>query len=157
MEQYEEKQCVDDEYLEVKKKALSLLRYGDRTEWELREKLKGKGFGDDEIEVAIEYVYAYHYLDDERYAKHYVDCYINSRSVSRIKMDLKKKHIPDEYIIFALESVDYDDSQALERAFKKIMPSGVLVEELGYEEKQKIMAKLARKGFSIDKIRHLLS
>ena len=55
---------MQDESLEAKKKAMSLLKYMDRTEWQLRDKLSLKGFSEGAIEEAIEYVKSFHYLDD---------------------------------------------------------------------------------------------
>ena len=37
---------MQDESLEAKKKAMSLLKYMDRTEWQLRDKLSLKGFSE---------------------------------------------------------------------------------------------------------------
>ena len=61
---------MQDESLEAKKKAMSLLKYMDRTEWQLRDKLSLKGFSEGAIGEAIEYVKSFHYLDDYRYAVH---------------------------------------------------------------------------------------
>ena len=63
---------MQDESLEAKKKAMSLLKYMDRTEWQLRDKLSLKGFSEEAIEEAIEYVKSFHYLDDYRYAVHFL-------------------------------------------------------------------------------------
>ena len=52
---------MQDESLEAKKKAMSLLKYMDRTEWQLRDKLSLKGFSEGAIEEAIEYVKSFHY------------------------------------------------------------------------------------------------
>ncbi len=64
---------MQDELLEAKKKAMALLKYMDRTEWQLRDKLTSKGFSEEAVEEAVEYVKSYHYLDDYRYARHFVE------------------------------------------------------------------------------------
>lgn len=141
---------MEDEILRAKKKAMSLLQHMDRTEWELRSKLEKAGFAEEPIREAVEYVRSFHYIDDERYAFRFVEIYCESRSIQRIRQDLQKKHIPDELITLALEEIEYDDSRALEKAMNKILPR--IDGELSYQERQKIIAKLYRKGFRVDQI-----
>lgn len=43
----------EEEKLRAKKKAMSLLQHNDRTEWELRDKLKRAEFSDEAIDEAI--------------------------------------------------------------------------------------------------------
>lgn len=141
-----------EELLSAKKKAMSLLGYNDRTEWELMDKLFKAGFSEEAVNAATEYVKSFHYIDDERYAMRFADIYHNSRSINRIRQDLTKKHVPEEYISLALESVDGGDSTALEKEVQKIL-SGKELDCLEYKDKQKIAAKLYRKGFSVSDIR----
>lgn len=141
-----------EELLRAKKKAMSLLGYNDRTEWELMDKLFKAGFSEEVVNAATEYVKSFHYIDDERYAMRFADIYHNSRSINRIRQDLTKKHVPEEYISLALESVDGGDSTALEKEVQKIL-SGKELDCLEYKDKQKIAAKLYRKGFSVSDIR----
>lgn len=131
-------------FLEGRKKAMALLQYRARTQWELCDRMSQKGFSEEVIEDAIQYVKSFHYIDDMRYALHYVDIYRESRSVARIRQDLKKKHVPEEYIVLALEEIQYDDSVALQREIQKICKGQT---KFTYEEKQKIAGKLYRKGF----------
>ena len=87
---------MQDESLEAKKKAMSLLKYMDRTEWQLRDKLSLKGFSEGAIEEAIEYVKSFHYLDDYRYAVHFVEFHHEPRSRQRLRQDLYQRHGPEE-------------------------------------------------------------
>lgn len=141
-----------EELLRAKKKAMSLLGYNDRTEWELMDKLFKAGFSEEAVNATTEYVKSFHYIDDERYAMRFADIYHNSRSINRIRQDLTKKHVPEEYISLALESVDGGDSTALEKEVQKIL-SGKELDCLEYKDKQKIATKLYRKGFSVSDIR----
>lgn len=140
----------DDENLIATKKAMSLLQHMDRTEWELRSKLNQTGFSEDAIDEAIAYVKSYHYVDDERYARRFVDIYRQSRSMQRIRQDLKKRHVSEHLIDQAVEEVDGDDGVALGKALEKLLRGKI---ELSYEEQQKVIAKLYRRGFRIDDIR----
>ncbi|MBU5478850.1 recombination regulator RecX [Eubacterium sp. MSJ-13] len=147
----------NDEILKAKKRAMLILQHNDRTEWELTDKLLKAGFSDEAVSEAIEYVRGFHYIDDERYAKRFVEIYHESRSIKRLKQDLYKRHVADEYIELALENIDYDDSTALKRQIEKLGIDVQKASELSYEESQKIVAKLYRKGFSVSSIKNVLS
>ena len=124
---------MEDEKLKATKKAMGLLQHMDRTEWELRSKLEQAGFSEEAVEAAIQYVAGYHYIDDKRYAKRFVEIYRESRSMRRIRQDLQKRHVPEQWITLAIEAVDEDDTPALQKALEKLLRGRT---ELSYEEQQ---------------------
>lgn len=140
---------MEEEFLRGRKKAMSLLNHSDRTKWELQDRMERAGFSQEVIADAIAYVEGFHYIDDLRYAKRFAEIYRETRSIRRIRQDLKKRHVPEEYIEIALEEIHYDDSSALARELGKLWVDG---RELSYGEKQKIAAKLYRKGFRTEDI-----
>lgn len=140
---------MEEEVLRAKKKAMALLLHNDRTEWQLRDKLARSGFSEEAVDEAVEYVRSFHYIDDERYAVRFVEIYHETRSIKRLRQDLYKRHVPDEYIEIAIENIDNDDSAALNREFERI---GQKLADMSYEEKQKVAAKLYRKGFRMEDI-----
>lgn len=142
----------EERFLLGRKKAMALLSHKDRTRWELQDKLQQAGFDEAEIEDALAYVESFHYIDDLRYATRFAEIYSESRSIRRIRQDLEKRHVPEEYIEAALESIHMDDSGALQKAVKKLLKGREAAEDFSYEEKQKIAAKLYRKGFRTDDI-----
>ena len=144
---------MQDELLEAKKKAMSLLKYMDRTEWQLRDKLAAKGFSEEAVEGAVDYVKSFHYLDDYRYAVHFVELHYEQRSRQRMRQDLYQRHVPEEYIDLALESICENDDVALQEALRKITKGET---EYSYEEKQTIAGKLYRKGFRLGDIKRVL-
>lgn len=131
---------------------MALLAHNDRTRWELYDKLQRAGFEDEVIEDAIVYVESYHYIDDLRYAIRFAQIYCESRSIQRIRQDLKKRHVPEEYIQIALEQIHWDDSEALKKEINKLLKGRDNIEKISYEERQKLAAKLYRKGFRTDDI-----
>ena len=144
---------MQDELLDAKKKAMSLLKYMDWTEWQLRDKLAAKGFSEEAVEGAVDYVKSFHYLDDYRYAVHFVELHYEQRSRQRMRQDLYQRHVPEEYIDLALESICENDDIALQEALRKITRGET---EFSYEEKQKIAGKLYRKGFRLGDIKRVL-
>lgn len=143
---------MEEKFLRGRKKAMALLTHNDRTKWELCDKLAKAGFEQEVIEDALAYVESFHYVDDLRYATRFAEIYSKSRSIQRIRQDLKNRHVPEEYITIALESIDFDDSEALKKEIAKLLKGIEDKETLSYEESQKIAAKLYRKGFRTDAI-----
>lgn len=143
---------MEEEFLLGRKKAMALLSHNDRTKWELCDKLEKAGFCQEVIDDAVAYVESFHYIDDLRYATRFAEIYCESRSIRRIRQDLQKRHVPEEYIEAALENIQMDDSGALKKEIHKIMRNRENVEEVSYEDRQKIAAKLYRKGFRTDDI-----
>ena len=140
---------MEEAILQGRKKAMSLLNHSDRTRWELQDRMERAGFSEEIIADAIAYVESFHYIDDLRYARRFADIYRETRSIARIRQDLKKRHVPEEYIDIALEEIAYDDSAALAREVQKLCRGGG---GFTYEEKEKMAAKLYRKGFRTEDI-----
>ena len=73
---------------EAKLKALQLLTGMDRTENQLREKLKQKEYPTEIVEQAIEYVKSFGYINDERYAQRYIEYKKTRKSKKELYMEL---------------------------------------------------------------------
>lgn len=89
--------------LRAKKRAMHLLEQMDRTESQLYDKLSQNGYPEVCIQMAIDYVKSYHYIDDLRYAKTYVRQQQHKKSRQRLRMDLMKKGVGKGLIEEALE------------------------------------------------------
>ena len=75
-----------------KKRALHLLEKQDRSEINLRKKLMEGGYSKDVIDITIDYINSYGYLDDARMAASHVRFYQDQRSRQRLKWDLMSKN-----------------------------------------------------------------
>ncbi|HHV13880.1 MAG TPA: regulatory protein RecX [Clostridiales bacterium] len=144
----------------AKQKALSLLKFMDRTELELRDRLSAAGYSQDIVERAIRYVDGYGYLNDGRLASAYVRTRKSTKSKLVIKMELKQKGVDPKLIELALsEEYDADDQEdpeitAIKKAVaKKVKSPG----DMDYGARQKLIASLYRKGFDIGKIKQVLN
>ena len=137
-----------------KKRALHLLEKQDRSEKNLRDKLKEGGYPEEIIDIAIDYINDYGYLDDARMAASHIRFYQDSRSKLRLKQDLIGKGISSEVIDRVLEE-EYtcDESELIE---KLIMKKHYDKENATYEERAKMFRFLAGKGFSSDSINRVL-
>lgn len=104
----------------AKKRALHLLERMDRTESQLRDKLKQGEYPDACIDAAIDYVKQYHYLDDFRYACTYVRCYQGKMSRRQILMKLGQKGISKENAEAALlEEYCGDEEEQIKALLQK--------------------------------------
>ena len=132
--------------------AMRYLNYGDKTEGQLVKNLEKKEFKEESILAAVEYVKHFHYIDDERYAKHFYELHKDKKSQMRIRQDLLKRLIPEDIISSLFEDSDSEEN-AVKKDFDKILKKYDDDYEFSYEEKQKIMAKLYRKGYKSESIR----
>lgn len=146
----------DTVYRRAKQKALAILKHMDRTEKELYSKLKDAHYTDIIIEETIEYLKGYSYIDDERYASNYIRLKKNTLSLLSIKAKLIQKGINKENLekIIAIEYAT-DENEAdpeIVAINKAILKKYKDTTDLNYEDKQKLIASLYRKGFNLDKI-----
>lgn len=158
----EEETDVKELLLKGKKRALRLLERKDYSRKELAERLLKDGYSEDLVEQIIDYVDSFHYLDDTRVAGSYIRSRKEYKSKRELQYMLKQKGISEEDIDLAIEE-NYKNEDGIsqeEVAIKKHLAKYHVEEEslneMTYEEKQKIAAKLYRKGFEQDKIRKLL-
>ncbi|MBQ4301008.1 MAG: regulatory protein RecX [Lachnospiraceae bacterium] len=140
-------QLLEEIYIpRATKRAMFLLEKMDRSEAQLRDKLHTAGYPTEAIDAAIEYVYKYHYLDDERLAKSYIRFYQDTRSRNRIKQDLMKKGISKDVIESSMED-EYTNSQS-ELIRKLLQKRHYNPDEATYEERAKMYRFLMGRGFT---------
>lgn len=137
---------MDDMIKQAKLKALSLLNYMDRTESQLRQKLKEKSFDDKAIDETIAYVKSFGYINDAGYAERYVVNKQNSKSRQELYLALSKKGISREHIEHALETC-YESENELATIGRLLEKKHFVAEEANESEKKKIYQYLLRKGF----------
>ncbi|SDB38779.1 regulatory protein RecX [Butyrivibrio sp. INlla16] len=143
----------------AKLRAMNLLQKRDYTERKLRDKLREGMYAESVIDETIDYLKSYRYIDDERYAGDYIRYQMNLRSKNRIKQDLIQKGISAdiiEKIVSEAYSEENDDPE-LELCISLLRKKRFDNENATYEERQKMMAFLYRKGFDGDTIQRALS
>jgi regulatory protein len=137
-----------------KKRAMHLLEKQDRSEKNLRDKLKEGGYSEDIIDVAIDYINSYGYLDDARMAASHIRFYQDSRSKQRLKQDLMNKGASSEVIDRVMEE-EYTGSE--EELIKRLLDKKKYDPDTAtYEDRGKIYRFLASKGFSSESINRVL-
>ena len=115
----------------AKLKAMSLLKYQDRTKKELKERLMRAEFPEFITEGAVAYVESFGYINDEEYVRRYM-----AETLERV-----------------FEEYEYEEDDILEEQVKKrIRQKGSVTKE----NFQKYYGYFARKGFNSGKILDLL-
>lgn len=137
----------------AKLKAMSLLKYQDRTRKELKDRLMRAEFPEFITEGAIAYVESFGYINDEEYVRRYMEYKAGTKSRIQIKIDLRKKGIGTEILERIFDEYEYEEDDVLEEQVqKRIRQKGSVTKE----NFQKYYGYFARKGFNSVKIIDLL-
>lgn len=138
----------------AKKRAMFLLERMDRTEHQLRDKLMQNGYPAVCVDLAIDYVKKYHYIDDLRYATNYISYQQKRKSRQKLKIDLLTKGIDKNVIEQALdEAFDSDEQIKIRQLLEKKHYDPM---ECDRKEKQKTYQYLMRRGFKGSDILHVM-
>ena len=139
----------------AKKRSLYLLQRQDRTSQELRSRLLRDGYPEDIAEEAVEAMEGYGYVNDRRYAEVYIRYHQDKLSRIMLRRKLEEKGLERDLIEEALEEEYEVDEEQLALALLK--KRSYDPEKADAKERQKTYAFLARKGFSSDVIRRVIS
>ncbi|MDD3402665.1 MAG: RecX family transcriptional regulator [Hespellia sp.] len=139
----------------AKLRAMHLLNDMDRTESELRMKLKQGLCTEDVIDIAMDYVKSFGYIDDYRYAIHFIDIKRQSKSKKEIYAALVQKGVSAELIETAMEE-SYGPEGEREAIRRLLTKKRYDIANADQTQMQKIYAFLARKGFRYEDIRQVV-
>lgn len=134
-------------------RALDYLSRRPRSEWEVRDYLKRKEYDPPTVDLILNKLSDYGYIDDLKFA----ESWINSRrllkptSLRRLKQELMQKHVGKEVIEAALETDEGDEPTALRELISKKQ------QQSRYQDEQKLIAYLLRQGFNYGDIKVALS
>ncbi len=142
----------------VKLRAMNLLKDKDYTEHQLRQKLKADWYSEQLIEIAVQYLASYHYIDDYRYAVNYILFHEASRSRRRIEQDLMRRGISREVLVQAWQEWEaaggrQDEEKMIRQLLEK---KHYDPERTDDREKRRLYASLLRKGYSSDRVSKVL-
>jgi regulatory protein len=144
---------MEEEYKKAVEKAMSLLLVQERTEKSLMERLIRAGFSQEAARYALEYVMSFGYVDDYRFASQYLSYAKGKKSGKELRYKLLNKGVPKEIIqeVFS-EYTPEDEQDALFLHLKKKLKGRNPI-DMERKEREKVIASLARKGFSPTQIR----
>lgn len=138
----------------AKIRCIYLLKSMDRTEYQLRTKLKQGGYPEEAVNTAIEYVKNLHYIDDNRYAQYYIEGRTGSKSKQQITQDLLRRGISKELIQSIYEQQEPEDET--DQIHKWVEKKRVDLETADPKEINRLYGFLMRKGFQSSDISKVL-
>ena len=146
-----------DTIIKCKDSALRIIERSYKTEKEVRDKLKLKGYDENSINKSIEFLKEYNFLNDDNYTKMFIKDKLNTQGSNKIKYGLFKKGVSKEIIEKELSNVDKEDekSTALNLAKKKIITIKKS-ESDNYKVSGKLYRFLISKGYSYDVVKDVV-
>lgn len=146
-----------EEQKQARMKAMKLLEHMDRTEKGLTDRLAQAGFSGEAIQDAMDYVRSYGYINDARYAQHYISYRLGIKSKQRILQELNQKGIDRQTALQAWEEAaeleEPDECALIRRTVEKKYQAG---SELNEKEMRRLYGYLARRGFRAGDISSVL-
>jgi len=140
-----------------KAKAEHYCAYQERSQQEVRDKLYEWGLWPDAVENIIISLIGDNYLNEERFAKAYVQGKFKQKGWGRIKIKqgLKFKRVPDVLIKKALQTIDGD---AYLLTLQKVLTkkAGTVTEKHPLKRRYKLQQYAMSRGFEADMIADVL-
>lgn len=137
----------------ARERMVYILKGSDKTEGQIRCKLREALFPEPVAEAAILFGRQHHYLDDVRYTERYIERQGKTKSQKQLRYELAQKGVGREIVDRCLEECPVDESEQVRSYLRKKGMEGRL---LGREERQKAGMALARKGLPWEVIRSVM-
>ena len=137
----------------ARERIVRLLRDRDYPEAELRRKLELSWYPEQCIAEALKWARERHYVDDRRFAENYIRWNGEGKSRRRLMYDLGQKGISRELAEELLEEMPPDEEAQIRKELKKL---NYRPENADLKERQRIAAKLSRRGYSWTQIENAM-
>lgn len=124
-------------------KAVSMLQYSEKCEYDIRKKLESLSYDEEVIEQTIKWLKEYGYLDDARYASVYIRSHVSKKSRRELINHLSMKKISDDMIQTAFEECNLPSE---EDVIRRVLSQKYTPDELR-EKKERAIAYFVRKGY----------
>ncbi len=142
----------------VKLRCLNLLKSRSYTEERLRSKLKEGYYSEELIQIGIDYVKKYGYINDYEYVRQYIEYRAEKMSKNEMIAKLRNKGISKEMIQDVLETHANNDYNQHEKELIKqfLIKKKFCLQNTDIKSKNKLIAQLLRKGFLMDQIKTVI-
>ena len=137
----------------ARERIVRLLKDRDYPEDELRRKLKASWYPEQCISDAVQWARDKHYVDDRRYAENFIRWNGTGKSRRRLLYDLTQKGISRELAEELLEEMPPDEAAQIRKELEK---QNYRPENADPKERQRIAAKLSRRGYSWTQIENAM-
>ncbi len=133
--------------------ALAYIARRLRSEWELRDYCKRKGYDPALTEQILSKLRKSGFVDDQKFAERWVENrrLLKATSAKKLRLELRQKRIADDIITIVLAKDETDELQVLRELAEKKR------KQTKYRDSQKLMMFLARQGFNYGDIKEVLA
>lgn len=125
-----------------------LFKNCDKTEFQVKEKLKKFTYPNVVINKIVKYLKEHKYIDDERFCKNYIDIHILKKGSRIVYNNLLKKGISKEIIDNSFKNID--ENIEIQNIQREIFKKWKKKKQPSYDEANKIKSYILRKGYSYD-------
>lgn len=138
----------------IKERALYLLKAADKTEYEIRTKLKQAFYPEELIDYAVDFLKQYRYIDDQRYAQNYINLYAERRSRRNISQKLMQKGISRQLVNEILDERENELGESCEKEliYELLRKRKYNFRETDKKAENRMIGYLLRRGFGMDDI-----
>ena len=143
-------ECFRREYLykRAMNKAVNSIKFSDKCEYDIRNKLKDLYYDEEIINHTVERLKSYGYIDDYRYTESYIRRHSAKKGLRVISMELQAKHIDRTIIDDVLENNEIPDE--MERIAGIIRKKYTVADLIN--KRDKVLSYMYSKGFSSRKV-----
>ena len=147
---------MEDELKKAKNIAFRLLKYRDRSEKEIVNRLKKKKVSREVIEKVIAELKSLSLLDDRKFAKSWIQERIRKGyGLLKIKVELKEKGIDQDLLKDLLQDIN-KDAWVLPQIRELVQKRIKKYNKIDLNVKRKILSYLVRRGFPYEKVIRVL-
>ena len=138
----------------IKERALYLLKAADKTEYEIRTKLRQAFYPEELIDYAVDFLKQYRYIDDQRYAQNYINLYAERRSRRNISQKLMQKGISRELVNEILDERENELGESCEKELIYVLlrKRKYNFRETDKKAENRMIGYLLRRGFGMDDV-----
>lgn len=147
----------EENFVKCKNSALRIIERTYKTEKEITDKLREKGYDEKSINRTIDFMEEYNLLNDKKYTDMYIKDKIKVQGINKIKYNLLRKGVCEEVIRDKITNISKDDEKegALKLAQKKYNQI-INREQDKYKVSQKLYRFLVSKGYDYDCINEVI-
>lgn len=146
-----------ESYIRCEESAIKIIERSYKTEKEIRDKLKQKGYEEKQINNSIDFLKEYNFINDNTYAKAFIKDKLSSKGSQKIKYDLMKKGIAKDIIEENLIKVDKNEEKEVAlNVGRKKYESIRRKESDNYKLSGKLYRFLISRGYAYDIVKDVV-
>ena len=142
---------VESEQQTALNKAVKYISKTMKTEKQIVDYLKGKGYVERVIEFVLGKLKEYNFVDDETFVELYIKQSTNTKGKKRLQYELKNKGVDEKLVLEKVDEIETDRETALSLAEKFLQKK-----KNEKNVREKLFRFLSYRGFAVDDITYVL-